>query len=149
MKKHTIKRGVTNFYTCHRCIFCSQTCAMQLHLCKINFKDLIREKKTQGTQCTIVVSCSFYKSSPDMQVAFLQHWAVTTATAPRLYVSGFVCMCVCVLPLPNFLSLFRPDWSVKLPAVHIVAKNTHISNNKQVALGQRHAAEKKMEQRGV
>lgn len=49
----------------------------------------------------------------------------STDTAPKRCVPGF--LCVHALPLPSFLSLFRPVRSVWLPAEHAAAKYTHIS----------------------
>lgn len=81
-----------------------------------------------------------------------------TATALKLHVPGF--FCVYVLPLPSFLSLFRPVRSVRLPAEHAAAKYTHISKHskttdRQGALrgqrcaGNRSKGEIRERQRGV
>lgn len=76
------------------------------------------------------------------------------AAAVELCVPGFVC--VHAFPLPSFLSLFRPAWSVRLPAEHAGAKYTHISKHStttdRVLSGQRKAGNRSKEgktQRGV
>ncbi len=81
--------------------------------------------------------CSYCRPSPDMQgdpvCACLQHGAVRVRPLQwsRVFQDLCVCVCVCVhvLPLPSFLSLFRPARSVRLPAEHSAAKYTHISKH--------------------
>lgn len=69
-----------------------------------------------------------------------------------------MCVCVHALPLPSFLSLFRPARSVRLPAEHAAAKYTHISKQStttdralsgQRGAGNRSKGEVRERQRGV
>lgn len=59
----------------------------------------------------------------------LKHRAVIVGPLQPAFQDLWMCLSACVFPLPSFLSLFRPAWSVWLPTVHAVAKYTHISNH--------------------
>ena len=104
--------------------------------------------------CAAAIADQVQTCRGDSVCACLRHRAVwSTASALKLCVPGFVCVCLCMcacvclcvhgLPLPSFLSLFRPARSVWLPTEHIAAKYTHISKHStttdRVLVGQRGA----------